>query len=97
MEITKEQIKHWKEKYGDVFKYTSKDGKVCVLKSPNLMIIDACKAQAQGSSIKFDEALRKNCTIAGDPEFETSDKHKMGLYDWIEAIIVIEKGKLEKL
>ncbi len=97
MEFTKEQIKAWKDTYGDVFQYTSKDGKTCILRSPTLAIIDACKAQSNGSSIKFDEALRKNCTLAGDPEFENSDKHKMGLYDWISTIIVIEHGKLVKL
>lgn len=97
MKFTKAQIEEFKKKYGSVFQYTTKDGKSCLLRSPDLNILDACRTISGGSSIKFDEALLSNCWIAGDEELKTVDKYKIGLFDWLGGIIQKIEGELEEL
>ncbi len=94
---TAEQIKMWKNQYGNIYKYTTTDGKWCVLKSPDLLTLDACKTISGGSSIKFDIALVDNCWIDGDVELKTIDKYRMGLFDWLGGIIKKVDGQLEEL
>lgn len=97
MEFKKEQIEAYKKQYGTVFKYTAKDGKSCLLRSPDLTILDACRTISGGSSVKFDAALVDNCWIDGDPELKTVDKYRMGLFDWLGGIIKKVDGELEEL
>lgn len=97
MEFTKEQITEFKNKYGDVHHYKAKDGKACLLKSPDLETIDACRTISGGSSIKFDKALVENCWVAGDAEFKTVTRYQLGLFDWLGAIIDKVDGEMEKL
>lgn len=94
---TKEQIEQYKKQYGSIFKYTSDDGKQCLLKSPDLVTLDACRTISEGSSIKFDKALVDNCWIDGDQEMKTEDKYLMGLFDWLGAIITKVDGQLDEL
>ncbi len=97
MEFTPEQIAAYKAQYGNVFRYTSKDGKCCLLKSPDLQVIDACRVISGGSSIKFDIALVDNCWIAGDEELKTKDAYRIGLFEWLGSIIKRVDGELEEL
>jgi hypothetical protein len=97
MDFTKAQIQEYKKQYGGVFKYTAKDSKSCILRSPDLKILDACRTISGGSSIKFDEALLNNCWLAGDEELKTVDKYKIGLFDWLGGIIQKIEGELEEL
>ncbi|MDR2557040.1 MAG: hypothetical protein LBC49_04925 [Bacteroidales bacterium] len=97
MEFTKEQIEKYKRQYGSVFMYTSKDGKSCILRAPDLQILDACRTISGGSSIRFDIALVDNCWIDGDIELKTIDKYKMGLFDWLGGIIQKIDGELKEL
>ena len=97
MDFTKEQIDAYKQQYGTIFRYRSTDGKSCLLKSPDLQTLDACRIISGGSSIKFDIALVENCFIAGDEEFKTNDKYRMGLFEWLGTIIQKVDGELEEL
>jgi len=97
MKFTKEQIQAYKAKYGNLYKYTASDGKSCLLRSPNLEILDACRTISGGSSIKFDKALVDNCWVDGDKELRTLDKYQMGLFDWLGGIIDKVDGELEQL
>ncbi len=97
MELTKEQISTCKATHGKVFKHTSKDGKMCLLKSPDLNVIDACRTISGGSSIKFDKALVDNCWIAGDVELRNASKYQLGLFDWLGGIIEKVDEDLEEL
>lgn len=96
-ELTEEQIAELKKQHGLVFRYTSEDGKSCLLKSPDLKTIDMCRVLSGGSAIQFDTAMVENCWIDGDPEFRTSDAHRMGLYEWLGGIIKRVDGQLEEL
>lgn len=97
MEVDERQIAAWKEKFGDVYKYTSADGKVVFMRGPDLTILDACRSVSGGSSIRFDIALVENCWLDGDPEFKTDDAYRMGLFDWLGGIIRKVEGRLEQL
>lgn len=97
MEFTKEQIKGYKTKHGKVFRYKSKDGKSCILKAPDLEVIDACRVIANGSSVKFDKAMVDNCWIDGDEDIRTVSKYQLGLFDWLGGIIEKVDGELEEL
>lgn len=90
-------IEEYKKKYGHVFKYTSNDGKSCILRSPDLKIIDACRTVAGSSTVKFDKAMLENCWLEGDEELRTSDKYMMGIFDWMYGIIKKVDGQLEEL
>lgn len=91
------QLPVWKQKYSAVFGYVSEDGKMCVLRAPDLSIIDACRTIAGGSSIKFDIALVDNCWLDGDDCLRKEDKYRMGLFDWLGVIIVKVEGALVEL
>ena len=91
------QIDEWKRLYGDVFGYVSNDGKCCVLRAPNLVILDACRTISGGSSFRFDEALLENCWLAGDNELRTEDKYRLGLFDWLATVIQKVEGELVEL
>ncbi|MBI9055521.1 MAG: hypothetical protein JEY96_16985 [Bacteroidales bacterium] len=97
MEFIKAQIKKYKDDFGGVYKYTTKDGKSCLLRSPDLNILDACRTISGGSSIKFDKALLDNCWLEGDEELRTIDKYQIGLFDWLGGIIQKVDGALEEL
>ena len=93
----KDQIALWKKQYSKIFGYASEDGKMCVLHSPDLMTLDACKTIAGNSGIKFDIALTDNCWLAGDEELRNDDKYRIGLFDWLGVIIVKVEGELGEL
>lgn len=97
MNWTKEQIKKYKDEHGTLYRYTADDGKSCLLRSPDLNILDACRTVSGGSSIKFDQALVENCWVDGDEELKTVDKYQMGLFDWLGSIIQKVDGQLEEL
>jgi hypothetical protein len=97
MDLTKQQIDAHRAKHGELFRYTTTDGKSCLLKTPDLMTLDACRTIAAGSSIKFDKALIDNCWVDGDVELKTEDKYLMGLFEWTQALIIKVDGTLEKL
>ena len=91
------RIDDWKRQYRDVFGYVSEDGKCCVLRTPDLTILDACRTMSRGSSIRFDMALLENCWLDGDPELKTEDKYRMGIFDWLGSIIKKTEGELVEL
>lgn len=96
-ESNQQRIAQLKQLNGAVYLYMAEDGKYCLLKAPDLMILDACKTISGGSSIKFDCALVDNCWIEGDSELKTVDKYRIGLHDWLGGLIKKVDGMLEEL
>lgn len=97
MEFTEDKIKALKAKHGKLFLYETKDGKSCLLASPTLKIIDACRTIAGGSSIRFNNAIVENCWVDGDEEIRTSDRYLLGLFDELDMIFDIVQGSLREL
>jgi len=97
MELTEEKIKSLKAQHGKLFVYNTEDGKGCVLKTPSLQVIDACRTVSMGSTIKFNQAIVKNCWVDGDPEIMEQDRYLLGLFDNIDLIFDIVAGSLKEL
>ena len=97
MEFTEEKLKVLKAKHGKLFLYETKDGKSCVLSTPTLKIIDACRTIAGGSNIRFKTAIVENCWVEGDEEIKSTDKYLLGLFDQIDLIFDIVEGSLKEL
>lgn len=95
--VTQEQIDVLKKAHGAIFLYRAVDGKYCILKAPDLNILDVCRTISKGSSIKFDMALADNCWLQGDECLKTEDKYRMGLFDWLGGLIKKVEGELEEL
>ncbi len=97
MKFTAEKIKLLKEKHGKVFLYETTDGKSCVLSTPTLKIIDACRSISGGSAIRFKNAIVENCWVDGDEEIKSTDKYLLGLFDQLDMIFDIVEGSLKEL
>ncbi|MBN1250687.1 MAG: hypothetical protein JXA16_01030 [Bacteroidales bacterium] len=95
--VTKEQIAEWKRKHGDVFKYTTEDGKICYLKRPDRKILAYAKSVAGSDPMKFNELLLENCFIEGDDAIKIKDKYFIGISSKLEELIEVTVGELEKL
>lgn len=86
-----------KQKYGNIFRYTTSDGKVAYFKSPNLTILDYCKTVSNGSNVKFNKLLAENCFVEGDKEIITEEKYLLGLFEFLPSIIDFVTGELVRL
>ena len=95
---TQDQLKGWKEKYGDVFELSCEDKKA-VLHKPtrkDLSYAMAGSSQAQ-DSVKFAEILLKQCWIDGDEEFQTKDLYFFFFVSVLGALYDTNSGKIIKL
>lgn len=95
---TEEQLKSWKEKYGDVFEITC-DDKKAVLHKPtrkNLSFAMAGSNQAK-DSVKFTEILLKQLWIDGDMEFQTDDNYFLAAVPLLGAVAEVKEAELKKL
>lgn len=95
---TQEQLKGWKEKYGEVFELTCEDKKA-VLHKPtrkDLSYAMAGSSQAQ-DSVKFAEVLLKQCWIDGDEEFQTNDLYFFSAVPVLGALSETKEAELKKL
>jgi hypothetical protein len=90
------KLAEWKQQYGQIYGYASSDGKVAILRSPDLKILDMAQTASNGSEIKFDKILLENCWIDGDVELKT-DKYFLGLRDWLGNIVQKVYGELVEL
>ena len=97
---TKEQLKSWKEKYGDdnVFEIEC-EGKKAVLHKPtrkDLSFAMAGSSQAK-DSVKFSEILLKQCWIEGDTEFQDNDTYFFAAVPVLGALSETKEANLKKL
>lgn len=94
--ITEKQIQQWKKQHGDVFVYSA-DGLKCYLKRPDRKVIAYANEIADGSVVKYKEALIENCFLGGDEAIKTEDKYFLGLSNKITDLVEIVDGELLKL
>ena len=95
---TEEQLKSWKEKYGDVFEITC-DDKKAVLHKPtrrDLSFAMAGSNQAK-DSVKFSEILLKQLFIDGDKEFIDNDAYFLAAVPVLGALSETKEAELKKL
>lgn len=95
-EVTAEQIKKWKKKYGSVSKLSVED-KVAYLRPPDRKTLSFAGSIATKDPMKFNEIILKNCWLAGDEEIKTDDNLFISASGKLADLIDIKEAKLEKL
>lgn len=97
---TKEQLKGWKEKYGDdnVFEITCEDKKAVLHKPTRKDLSFAMAGSGQAKdSVKFSEILLKQCWIDGDKEFQDNDNFFFAAVPVLGALSETKEAELKKL
>lgn len=99
-EYTEEQLKCWKDKYGDdgVFELMVEDKKAVLHKPSRKDLSFASAGSAYGSDvIKFTEILMRQCWIDGDIEIKEDDNYFLGAVPVVQAIAEAKQAELKKL
>ena len=95
---TKEQLKGWKEKYGEVFEISCEDKKAVLhkptRKDPSFAMAGSNQAK---DSVKFAEILLKQCWIDGDMEFQEQDNYFLAAVPVLGALSETKEAELKKL
>jgi len=94
--VSKTQIEDWKKKYGKVYK-VEVDGKEAYLRTPDRRILAMVAAMAGNDGIKYNEAILKNCWLAGDEEIQTNDSLFLGVSAKLPDLIDIKEAELKEV
>lgn len=94
MKVTKEQIKEWKEKHGELFQITVED-KSCILRKPNRK--DLSYASVVKDPIKMSEVLLNNLWVAGDEDIKTDDTLFMAVVNKMDEVLKVKEAEVKKL
>lgn len=95
---SKEQLKGWKEKYGEVFEISCDDKKAILHKPTRQDLSFAMAGSNQAKdSVKFSEILLKQCWIDGDMEFQTNDNYFFSAVPVLGALSETKEAELKKL
>ena len=95
---TEEQLKGWKEKYGEVFEITCEDKKALLHKPTRKDLSYAMAGSNQAKdSVKFAEILLKQCWIDGDMEFQDNDTYFFAAVPYLNALSETKEAELKKL
>mgnify|MGYP002519697231 CR=1 FL=1 len=94
MKVTKEQIKEWKAKYGDLFEVTV-EGKTCILRKPNRK--DLSYVSVVKDPIKMSETLLNRLWLGGDEEIKTDDELFMATVNVMEDVLKVKEAEIKKL
>lgn len=95
---TDEQLKGWKEKYGDVFEIVCEDKKAVLHKPTRHDVSFAMAGSSQAKdSVKYTEILLKQCWIDGDMEFQTDDAYFFAAVPTLAALSETKEAEIKKL
>ena len=93
-----DQLKNWKEKYGEVFEISCDDKKVLLHKPTRKDLSFAMAGSNQAKdSVKFSEILLKQCWIDGDKEFLEDDNYFLAAVPHLGALSETKEAELKKL
>jgi hypothetical protein len=96
-EVTNEQIKAWKVKYGSVYRIPLETGEVCYVRSPKIKEIEACQSLLQqGKFITYNISLFKTCFLGGD-EVDAYENKLMAASSMMMQTVETVTATLEKL
>ena len=96
MNVTKEQIQEWKQKYGDVY-VLNIEGKKAYLHTPDRQTLSYASTLATKDPLKFNEVVLNNCWLGGDEEIKTDDTLFLAASSKLPDLIQIKEATLEKL
>lgn len=94
MEFKSEDIKQWKEKYGELFE-VSVDDKSCILHKPTRK--DLSYASTVKDPIKMSELMLNQLWVAGDEEMRTDDELFMAVVAKMDTILKVKDAEIKKL
>lgn len=94
MKFTKEQIKEWKAKHGELFEITVED-KSCILHRPTRK--DLSYASAVKDPIKMSEVMLNALWVAGDEEIKKDDSLFLAAIQKMQDILEVKEAEIKKL
>lgn len=94
MKFTKEQIKEWRAKHGELFEITVED-KSCILHRPTRK--DLSYASAVKDPIKMSEVMLNALWIAGDEEIKEDDSLFLAAIQKMQDILEVKEAEIKKL
>ena len=94
MKFTKEQIKEWKAKHGELFEITVED-KSCILHRPTRK--DLSYASAVKDPIKMSEVMLKALWVDGDEEIKEDDSLFLAAIQKMQEILEVKEAEIKKL
>lgn len=94
MKFTKEQIKEWKAKHGELFEITVED-KSCILHCPTRK--DLSYASAVKDPIKMSEVMLNALWVAGDEEIKEDDSLFLAAIQKMQEILEVKEAEIKKL
>lgn len=94
MKFTKEQIKEWKAKHGELFEITVED-KNCILHRPTRK--DLSYASAVKDPIKMSEVMLNALWVDGDEEIKEDDSLFLAAIQKMQEILEVKEAEIKKL
>jgi hypothetical protein len=94
MKFTKEQIKEWKAKHGELFEITVED-KSCILHRPTRK--DLSYASAVKDPIRMSEVMLNALWVAGDEEIKEDDSLFLAAIQKMQEILEVKEAEIKKL
>ena len=94
MKFTKEQIKEWKAKHGELFEIAVED-KSCILHRPTRK--DLSYASAVKDPIKMSEVMLNALWVAGDEEIKEDDSLFLAAIQKMQDILEVKEAEIKKL
>lgn len=94
MKFTKEQIKEWKAKHGELFEIIVED-KSCILHRPTRK--DLSYASAVKDPIKMSEVMLNALWVAGDEEIKEDDSLFLAAIQKMQDILEVKEAEIKKL
>lgn len=93
---TKEQVEDWKKQYGTIHRFKVED-KSCYLRTPDRKTLSYAATAGKADPMKANEAILKNCWLAGDEEIMKDDAYFLAVSGKLDQIVEIKEAELEKL
>ena len=94
MKFTKEQVKEWKAKHGELFEITVED-KICILHRPTRK--DLSYASAVKDPIKMSEVMLNALWVDGDEEIKEDDSLFLAAIQKMQDILEVKEAEIKKL
>ena len=94
MKFTKEQVKEWKAKHGELFEITVED-KSCILHRPTRK--DLSYASAVKDPVKMSKVMLNALWVAGDEEIKEDDSLFLAAIQKMQDILEVKEAEIKKL
>lgn len=94
MKYTKEQVKEWKAKHGEIFEI-SVEGKSCIVRRPTRR--DLSYVSVVKDPMKMSETMLTSLWVEGDEEIKTDDSLFLAAIQKLETVLEVKEAEIKKL